>query len=266
MTNSIFRPDEKLETPDEMYEEWLLRWYEPLRDARKSWSLFGISVKESFDEKGFWGIDPNFVAQAEMKERHQYAAADKSESQHMEAMQKAIRAIPKHGGSQVDALLEERVNATTSAKAKRKWTVVAVQAKQKFPYSSKKNWGKNHHYTDWLVTIKGETVDREKRTKTYRCEDPWAKPIIISRSRSRSRGPNPFIRERSYSPIRIRNLCPPPAPRGLLNTFREPIHNVDFGPGTVHINEIPTQEEAEKKMDEIWAEMTGKVNIETASQ
>jgi hypothetical protein len=41
---------------------------------------------------------------------------------------------------------------------------------------------------------------------------------------------------------------------------------VDFGPGTVHINEIPTQEEAEKKMDEIWAEMTGKVNIETASQ
>jgi hypothetical protein len=116
MTNSIFRPDEKLETPDEMYEEWLLRWYEPLRDARKSWSLFGISVKESFDEKGFWGIDPNFVAQAEMKERHQYAAADKSESQHMEAMQKAIRAIPKHGGSQVDALLEERVNATTSAR------------------------------------------------------------------------------------------------------------------------------------------------------
>jgi len=252
-----------------MYEEWLLRWNEPLRDARKSWSLFGIKIKESFDEEGFWGSDPNFVSQAEMKERHEYAAADKSESQHMEAMQKAIRAIPKYGGSHIDTLLEDRVNASTNAKVKRKWTVVAVQAKQKFPYSSKKKWGKNHHYTDWLVTIKGETVDREKRTRSYRWEDPWFEPIVISRSRSRSRGPprpNTFIRERSYSPIRVSQSYPPPAPRDRVIPTKDRIHNVDFGLGTVHINEIPTKQEAEKKMDEIWAEMTGKVNIDTLPQ
>jgi len=246
--------------PTEIYEEWLLRWNEPTRNANKSWGIFGIRLKSYFEEEGFWGTDPEYRTQDELKEQEKYASADLSPAKHKEAMQKIIRSIPKEGGFSIDTLIEDRTEASSHEDAKRQWSVVAVRPKQKFPYAgSKKKWGKNPDYTDWLVTIKGETVDTKERSRSFRREDPWRRrsrsPISIRSSPRRY----PPIRNRSRSPIR-RPGPPPPPPPFRHNVpppplVREAVPDEGFRLGTLVIGKILSSEAAEKKMEEIWTKM-----------
>ena len=224
----------------EIYEEWQLKWFPPIRNLRRSWSFLGLRIKGYFEDRGFWDTDPELRTQAEMKEQHDLASANLSPSKHREAMQKAIQSIPKYGGFHIDQLLEERAEAS-SIDAKRVWSVVAVRPKQKLPYSSKKKWGKDPRYTNWLITIKGETVDnleQDRRRST--------RPVTIY--------PPPRVYRRS--PIRPRNrgryMFPPPPPRSSPGLTLDE----EYEWGKVVVGKIMSVEEAEKRMDGIWAEMT----------
>lgn len=211
-----------------------------------------------------------------MKEQHQFAAADLSAAKHKEAMQKAIQAIPQKFGQEIDSLIEERTEASSTEDAKRQWTVVSVRPQQKYPYGSAKKWGKDPAYTDFLVTVRGETIDTVERSRNYRREDPWRKrDFSPCRSRSpprrRNRNHYPIIRHRERSPIRPLPMPrppyrpefrpgppgpPPPAVR------REAIPDEGFRQGTLVVGKILSKEEAVKKMDEVWEQMTTKVEPE----
>jgi hypothetical protein len=227
--------------------------------VNKSWGVFGIRFKSYFEEEGFWGTDPEYRTEEEMKEQEKFASADLSPAKHREAMQKIIRSIPKEGGFCIDTLIEERTEASSNEDAKRQWSVVAVRPKQKFPYAgSKKTWGKNPEYTDWLVTIKGETVDTKERSRSFRRDNPWRQrfrsPVSIRSS------PRQYpIRNRSRSPIRrgpppppapFRHYPPPPPP-----AVKEAVPDEGFRPGALVIGKILSPEAAEKKIEEIWTKM-----------
>lgn len=199
-----------------------------------------------------------------MKEQHQFAAADLSPAKHKEAMQKAIQAIPKKLGHEVDRLLEDRTEASSHEEAKRTWTVVSVRPQQKYPYGSAKKWGKDPAYTDFLITIKGETVDNVERSRALtRREDPWRRARSYSpRSRSpRRRYPIIHTRPRSpRSPVRIPMPRPPyrgpPGPPPPPAFRREAMPDEGFRQGTLVVGQISSKEEAVKKLDEIWKDMT----------
>jgi hypothetical protein len=223
----------------------------------RSWGIFGIRFKSYFEEEGFWGTDPEYRSQDELKEQEKFACADLSPAKHKETMQKIIRSIPKGGGFSIDTLIEDRTEASSHEDAKRQWSVIAVRPEQKYPYAgSKKKWGKNPEYTDWFVTIKGETVDTKERSRSFRRDDPW-------RQRSRIReSPRRYpIRNRSPSPSPIRRPGPPPPPAPVRYNLppppavREGVPDEGFRPGTLVIGKILSAEAAEKKMEEIWAKM-----------
>ncbi|KAK0124444.1 hypothetical protein ONS95_009400 [Cadophora gregata] len=248
----------------EIYEEWSFRWNEPIKNVNRSWGFLGIKFKSYFEDTGFWATDSEYRTQGEMKEQHQFAAGDLSPDKHKEAMQKAIQAIPNKIGFEVDNLIETRTDASSHEGAKRQWTVVAVRPQQKYPYGSAKKWGKDPKYTNWLVTIKGETVDKVERSRALtRRDDPWRKQRGWS---PRSRSPRrryPIIHDRprsSYSPVRIPMPRPsyrgPPGPPPPPVFAREAIPDEGFRQGNIVIGKILSKEEAVKKMDEVWEEMT----------
>lgn len=200
-----------------------------------------------------------------MEEQHHFAAGDLSPAKHKEAMQKAIQAVPKKFGFEIDNLIESRNVASSNEGAKRQWTVVAIRPQQKYPYGSAKKWGKDPAYTNWLVTIKGETVDKVERSRALtRRDDPWRRQRSYS---PRSRSPRrhyPIIHNRPRSPrspVRIPMPRPPyrgpPGPPPPPASFRrEAIPDEGFRQGTVYVGEILSKEEAVKKMDKVWEGMT----------
>lgn len=231
--------------------------------------FFGLKFKRYYEDTGFWGTDAEFRTQGELKEQHQLAAGDMPPAKHKEMMQKAIRAIPKKGGVAIDQLLEDRTIAGNYENAKTVWEVVAVRPKEKHAYSSSKKWGKDPKTTDWLVTIRGEKIDTVERRQPFRRADPWIRDFARRGSRIRYRSPPRRIyeRERSFSPMTERQVpIIHPQPRALSPPRRgatmEAIPDEGFRPGTLVVGKILSKEEAEKKMDEIWAKMTSKVNEE----
>lgn len=102
---------------------------------------------------------------------------------HKKAIQKILQALPKRGGTYIDDLLEQRTDASSPRMAKIEWSVVAVNAVQRYPYGSVKKWGKDPRYTKWLVIIKGVTIDTKERSRPRRYDDPWQKCNSSSRSR-----------------------------------------------------------------------------------
>lgn len=254
--------------PQEFYEEWMLRWNEPIKNPNSSIKFLGLKLTRFYEDHGFWGTDPEFRTQGELKEQHLFAAGDLSPAKHKEMMKKAIQAIPKKGGVAIDQLLEDRIDASNHEDAKTIWEVVAVRPKEKHLYSSSKKWGKNPKTTDWLVTIRGLKIDSPERSQPLRRTDPWVRDFGGSSRRYRSPPRRYYERERSFSPdVRVRRRrepiiihpeyrdMSPPRRRGTM----EAIPDDGFRPGTLVIGKIPSKEEAEKKIDEIWAAMTTKV-------
>lgn len=185
-------------------------------------------------------------------------------------IQKAVRAIPKKGGVAIDQLLESRLNISNHEGSKAVWEIVAIRSKEKHAYSCTKKWGKDPKTTDWLVTLRGERLDTVGRQQPARWGDPWVKDSWMRESRERYRSPPRRIYEpeRSFSPhVRVRRGREPvvihPEHRAMSPPRRgatmETIPDEGFRPGTVVIGRIPSREEAEKRIEEIWAGMTSSV-------
>jgi len=205
-----------------------------------------------------------------LKEQHQFAAGDVAPAKHKEMMQKAIRAIPKKGGVAIDQLLEDRTVASNHEDAKTVWEVVAIRPKEKHAYSSPKKWGKDPKTTDWLVTIRGEKIDTVERRQPFRRADPWIRDFSKRGSGMRYRSPprRRYEREYSFSPVVERRVpIIHPQPRALSPPRRgEATPDEGFRSGTLVVGKILSKEEAEKKMDEIWARMTTKVNEDVLAE
>jgi hypothetical protein len=267
-----------VDVPEEIYEEWILRWNPPVKNVNRSWGFLGLKFKNYYEDFGFWGTDPEFRTLEEMKEQEKFASADKSPAKHKEAICKVLQALPKKGGIAIDHLLEERTESSSHEEAKREWSVVAVRPKQKYPYGSNKKWGKDPNYTDWLVTIKAVTIDTQDRSRSYRRDDPFRKRRSrdyspVSRRYHRSPSPRPIRRRGPHNriiDIDVRRDMPPLRPLPLMrNPVRTPMPARDRGDvyvedgyvqGKVVVGKIMTKKEAEEKIVGVWEDMVAKAS------
>jgi hypothetical protein len=263
----LFRP---LQDNEVVYEEWVLQYHRPNRRPDYSHSFLGLKIKGFYEDPGFWVTDPELRSQTEMKEQHLFAAAGMSAAKHKDAIKKAIQMIPKDGGRQIDTLVQERTRCCSDETVRHQWSVVALNPQEKYPYSSPKKWGKDPLRTNWFVTLRGETVDTIERHQPYRGEDPWRKRDWY-RERSFSPRRTPYREDRAlevmprrrYQPIvrgERRPIDPPwtPQPRG--DAVNEKTQT-----GTLVVAKLMSQDEAEKKLVNIWVEMNKEASAETAA-
>lgn len=258
--NTRANPLRPLEGTEVLYEEWLLEYNGLNRSPDKSHSFLGLKFRSFFEDAGFWTTNSELRSQSEMKEQHLFSAAGISNLKHQEAMKKAIQMIPKDGGRQIDMLIQDRADACSNKTVKRQWCVVAVRPQEKYPYSSSKKWGKDPLTTNWLVTIKGETVDTVERHRPYRREDPWRKRASY---RERSYSPQ----RRPYRRNRLIEVMPRRQYRSPVREARRPVDDLPIcqprgdpvnektQTGTLVVAKLISQDEAEKKLEKLWAEM-----------
>lgn len=247
-----------------------MKWNEPRRDARKSWSILGIKLKEYFDDPGFWGMDPELRSQEELRVAYEALTTNVSLSKHRTSVEKTIRALPEEARESIEGLVEDRQQASSNEKFRRQWSVIAVRPKIKHHYGGE-GFFKSAKSHDWLIMLKGETVDRTERKRPNRWDDPWRKPYQPRPRRRRYPRVSPrvieedyyerdFRRRQAHSPIR----CEFPIPIIEDHRHRQITYDAQsdgFRPGTIIVNQVSNMEEAEKKMDEILEDLPNKFTV-----
>jgi hypothetical protein len=264
----VFRP---LLDSEVVYEEWLLEYHDLNQSADRTYSFLGLKIKSFYEDPGLWSTHAELRSQAEMKEQHVFAAAGMSPVKHQDAMKKAIQAIPKDGGRQIDGLIQDRTDSCSDETVKRQWEVVVVRPQAKFPYSSAKKWGKDPLTTNWCFIIRGETIDAVERHRPYRRGDPWRKRdayrkrSFSPRRRSYRESSNRIIEVRPHhrhQPI-VREEC-----RSMDPLPRQPIGdaiNEKNQTGTLVVTTLMSQGEAEKELEKIWVEMNKEASPEVTA-
>jgi hypothetical protein len=254
----------------EVLEEWLLRWTNPIKDVRASISLLGIGFKKYHEDPGYWGIDPEMRSQVELQEALQVLTSNSSQANYRDSVYKAISSLPESAREVVEGLLEDRAKNTSNENHTRRWTVVALRPQVKNHFE-KDRFFKSKKSQDWLIMIKGETLDRKRRQVTNRWYDPWRKPY---HPRSRRRPVRPYfdddyiVDERDYSRRPVYPHPPPmryPSPplvdeRRYRDTSRDS-EGYGFSPGRILVGQVPDHEEAERKMDEILTDLPNKFTV-----
>jgi hypothetical protein len=104
---------------NEIYEEWTFRWNVPKRGPQKSFGLFGIKVKQYWEDPGFWSTSLELRSQAELKEKYELAKSGISGPTYKASVEKAIRSLPEELRELIDVLIEDREEATSNEHFKR---------------------------------------------------------------------------------------------------------------------------------------------------
>jgi hypothetical protein len=246
-----------------------LRWEEPRRDIRQSVKLLGIKVKSYDEDPGYWGIDPELRSQSELLTIFHTLKSSVSPSKYRASVNKAMRALPEEARACVEGLIEDREKNTSNYQFKRQWSVVAVRPKIKNHFGGD-SWFKSVKSRDWLIMIKGETLDCTERRCPARWDDPWRKPYKPVRRIRRSPDHPVAIEDEYYDMDYHRRPLPapirPPSPMTLLEDNRHRLLSRDaevdgFRPGTIVIGDVFGHNDAEKKMDEILTDLPNKFAI-----
>jgi hypothetical protein len=169
---------------DSIQELWQLRRSEAKRSLTTQTRILGIPLKSTY------AYTP----------AHHYVkplSSHPSETQSLVTQQiargssisKEILKLPDDAQWEIQKLIESRQNASSNEHTKRSWEVVAFQARPRRQISPSvsgdKKWWKGRgkkQLVEWVLVLKGETVDHKTRTTPIKYEDPWnPKPKQVSK-------------------------------------------------------------------------------------
>jgi hypothetical protein len=161
-----------------------------------------------------------------------------TDAEHQSQLKKKILKLPDEAQWEIQKLTESRDNASSNGNVKREWEVVAFQERPRRKISPEKGkWYQRSKKgpVEWVIVLKGETVDHKTRVMPNKHEDPW----------------NPKPRPQ-LAPPRVVN--PTPVVPAVVAPV-QPQARTQVPAGTVlrHVENrrVMTREEAEKKMEEI---------------
>jgi hypothetical protein len=248
----------------EVLEEWRLRWSGSKKYITQSVKFLGLKVKRYDEDPGFWGIDPELCSQSELQDTLRHLMSNTSPANYRASVNKAMRALPEQARETVEGLVELRTQSTSNYQFKRQWGVVAVRPKIKNHFGGD-SWFKSVKSQDWLIMIKGETLDHTERRRPDRWDDPWRKPYRPVHRRRH------YPTEDEYYDIDYRRRSIPapvrrPSPMSLLEDNRHRLLSWDaevdgYRPGTIVVGDAFSHDDAEKKMDEILTDLPSKLTV-----
>lgn len=99
-----------------------------------------------------------------------------TDAEHQAQLKKKILKMPDEAQCEIQTLTESRDKASSNENVKREWEVVELRERPRRKISPEKGkwWqGRKKGLIDWVVVIKGETVDRKTRVMPSKHEDPW---------------------------------------------------------------------------------------------
>ncbi len=220
---------------DSIQEVWLLRRNEPKKNLKSSIAFIGIKwyTSHQYEPESYY-IKALPSCSSEIKSLRAECRGASTDAEHQKQLKKTILKMPDDAQWEIQKLLESRDKASSNENVRREWEVVAFKERprRKISHENGKWWqGGKKGLVEWLVVIRGETVDHKTRVLPCKHEDPW--------------NPKP---KQQLAPTRVVNPAPVVAPVQAQARAQVPA-------GTVlrHVESrrAMTGEEAEKKMEEI---------------
>jgi hypothetical protein len=155
--------------------------------------------------------------------------------------------MPDEAQWEIQKLIESRETASSNENVRREWEVVGFteRPRRKITPETGKWWkGGKKGLVEWVIVIRGETVDRKNRVMPCKHEDPWnpksktqqvtvatPAPVAVAVTPTPMAAPTPV---QLHTPIRTQTQVP-------AGTVLRHVEN----------RRVMTAEEAERKMDEI---------------
>jgi len=224
---------------DSLQEVWLLRRNEAKKNLKDSAYFCGIRwFTHHRHEPSSYYIKALPSCVSEINLLRAECRGTHTDAEHETQLKKKILKMPDEAQWEIQKLTEARDKASSNENVKREWEVVAFKERPRRKISPKKGtwWQRGKKGpVEWVVVIKGETVDHKTRVMPNKHEDPW--------------NPKP---KPQLSPPRVINPAPVVPAAG---TPVQPQARTQQPAGTVlrHVENrrVMTSEEAGKKMEEI---------------
>jgi hypothetical protein len=171
---------------DSIFETWLLRHNPERKSAKDSISVFGIPVRSTYTiTAASYYVKPVSCCLSEIKDLRKTCQAGLSEEAHTAKFRKTILGMDDDAQWEVQRLIEAREKASSSESVKRVWSIVAFMERPRRNISASPSSGKrgrwfrrNKEAVEWVLVLKGETVDERSRTLPGKHDDPWARPTV----------------------------------------------------------------------------------------
>jgi hypothetical protein len=232
---------------DSIQELWLLRRNEAKRKLKRSIAFFGVQwyASHSYVPESFY-LKPLPSCASDIALTVTESRGSASHSQHLANLKKKVLKMPDEAQWEIQKLIESRETASSNENVRREWEVVGFteRPRRKITPETRKWWkGGKKGLVEWVIVIRGETVDRKNRVMPCKHEDPWnPKP----KPQGTVANPTPAAVAVTPTPVAA------PAPVQLQTQIRT---QTQVPAGTVlrHVENrrVMTAEEAERKMDEI---------------
>lgn len=163
---------------DSIEEAWLLRRNEPKKVVKSSKTLFSLKVSTTYShEAASYYVKPIRASASDIRDIRANARGKLTESEHQTALKKMVLALCDNAQWEIQKLLEARDNASSHDNVKREWEMVALQKRPRRKISApvEKKWWKRGQepLVEWVMVLRGETVDHQKRVMPVKHEDPW---------------------------------------------------------------------------------------------
>jgi hypothetical protein len=251
-SSSRFVPPHNLQSPllmrnsatafdDSIQELWLLRRNEAKRQLKRSIAFFGVKwyASHSYVPESFY-LKPLPSCAADISSIVNESRGSVSHSQHLANLKRKVLKMPDEAQWEIQKLIESRETASSNENIRREWEVVGFteRPRRKITPETGKWWkmGKKG-LVEWVIVIRGETVDRKSRVMPCKHEDPW--------------NPKPKTQAAVATPASAAvAVAPVAAPVQVQTHIRA---QVPAGAVLRHVENrrVMTTEEVERKMDEI---------------
>ncbi|CZR51169.1 uncharacterized protein PAC_01044 [Phialocephala subalpina] len=171
---------------DTKFETYLLRRNPSTRTLKSSTRIFNIPFlvhKTHTHKEATHYIKPLPSSASEISLFRIQSQASLSPAQHMIYIKKRILAMPDDAQWEIQKLCESKESATSSSKVRREWEVVGFveRPRRKINHASvqKRRWWRRSNRVDkrdlveWVLVLKGETVDKQERIMPGKNSNPW---------------------------------------------------------------------------------------------
>ena len=230
---------------DSILETWLLRCNRPKKDLKSRTSIFGIPLlsTHTYSNTSHY-VKPLPSTPPEITNLLQTCRGLQSPSEHLTALRLTVLKMDDDAQWEIQKLIEAREKACSSDKVSRKWEVVGLMERNRrklAPGKGDGKWwklrGKKERVTEWVLVLRGETSDREKRVVPEKHENAW---------------------KMVDAPVKAAVVLPPPTPAAVqVQKPVVPVQQQQQGTILRHVENrrVLSVEEAEVKMREIVADL-----------
>jgi len=167
---------------DSIHETWLLRCNRPKKDLKSRTSLFGVPLLSTHTYSAItYYVKPCLSSPSETLSLLStcQSTLNESPSEHLTSLRKRVLTMPDDAQWEIQKLIEARQKACSSNKVRRSWEVVGLMERNRrklAPCDHDRKWWsikRNQKVVEWVLVLKGETVDGEKRVLPEKHENAW---------------------------------------------------------------------------------------------